>query len=230
MDGPRVWPVQAARDDGERVTQRPGEVRGCGTAQQRLAGMPGDAGSSPLWLSRRSLTTWARRSPASRSPASNLVGAHDRRRVRCPRAGPAAVLGSRSRPAPRNSPNAFRDQACPPRSHRHFARDSWPDRRGRPLGDRSRHRAARRPRSSRPLAGSGQSCERSRPGSQCRPTPGRPGTCECRSHVPASSISTSGLGGDMGDAQGFPALPRSARRRAGRFGPRDQPTAEERDT
>src|SRR5674476_664950 len=45
----------------------------------KVADVPGDAGSYPLWLSRRSLTTWARRSPASRSPASDLVGAHDRR-------------------------------------------------------------------------------------------------------------------------------------------------------
>jgi hypothetical protein len=34
----------------------------------------------------------------------------------------------------------------------------------------------------------------------------------------------------MGGAKGSPSSPRSARRRAGRFGLRGQPTAEERDT
>jgi hypothetical protein len=152
------------------------------------------------------------------------------RHVRRHRAGPAAVLGSKSRSAPRNSPNVFSDQACPTRPHRYLARDSWPDRRGRPFGDPSRHRSARRPRSRRPRARRGQSCECSRLGSQCRPTPGRPGTCERRPHVSANSISPSGLGGDMGDAQGSPSSHRSACRSAGRLVLRGQPTAEEGDT
>ena len=151
------------------------------------------------------------------------------RHVRCARSEHLAP-GSSSSSTPRSSPNASSDQACPTRPHRDPARDSWPDRRGRPLGDSSRHRSARRPRSSRPRARSAQSCQRSRPGSECRPTPGGSGTCECGPPVSARSISPVGLGGDMGGAQGSPSSRRSARGRAGRSGLRSQPAVGERDT
>jgi hypothetical protein len=137
---------------------------------------------------------------------------------------------ARSGSAPWNRANPIRDQDRPPRPARHPPGDARPDCRDRPLGDDSRDRSACRPRSSCARARSAQSCTRSRPGPQRGRTPGRPGACECRTHVPARSVSPAGLGGDVGDAKGAPSLHPSAGRRGESSRARGGSTAEERDT
>jgi hypothetical protein len=117
-----------------------------------------------------------------------------------------------------NQSDAISDQVRSRRPHRYVGRDPQADRDVSSIGSPPKRRSTRHQRSSRPGPGPEKSCECERLRSEGRPTPRRPGTCDCRPHVSARPISRGRLGGELGGPQGPASVHRSAHRSTRRLG------------
>jgi hypothetical protein len=108
--------------------------------------------------------------------------------------------------------NQSNDQVHSRRPHRYVGRDPQADHDVSSIGNPPKRRSTRHRRSSRPGPGPEKSCECERLRSKGRPTPRHPGTCDCRPHGSAWSISRGRLGGELGGPQDPASVHRSAHR------------------